>query len=829
MMIEKLKNIFRFCDSSFLGIITFAGLNLSFVVACLIVTSFQMDEGEPYEIDEELAFEQDSITDFGDGHEAGWPKDNTNYRLLILLSQLFCDILIFVYASFPMAGRYDVVGAAYCFLYILCTTSFFMDYTEVHDKHSDCSGHDWCRQWKFYVVVLLNGVSTLMTLFTGTSSFIYFLKQTGGTGKVGQQLYVIPNRTGALHAESDNNQMSKLAAAAGKLFLTFPNEQVVECDLCATVVNLSDMKDHVTNDCPRAQTTCPHCGLEMFRAALPLHEERFCMLRPVECRWCTRSIPLCEMKQHHAVSCEKRMTRCAYCFKPMLAKHIDEHERHCDLSDVTMMESAYERDKQKGMLVSSHHAVRDDAKSPHSPSMSLLFSPHAGKDANKNDGWAKAVIPAKLFGSMRMVSVAYATLGPGIPLQGADDFPDTAIVNGQTFSDGTAVCTYCGTTVSSKKLVKHVIFTCDTVKCIPTQVSWARGLTAERISSMVGRKFSSVSIVVSCKGFVILTLRVSSPDQQFVEKNVCRIPLPFSDHVRVEMYGETPSGGAVKVASVRPSVVSWMVASGSRGASVRVSLPVVLSVPPVNKDEGDVEKDKSLIIGTPKGSGPASTPPTPTQGSLSDGGSGVIPPGTIGQIHVVTGASVDIDAAVIPTDPVLRENVVESMLSEFTNKTVSSSPITAREKCDICGDIVLLKIMESHKEVCRLRSWVCPHCHSMFRRDEETTHIRQCPAIRVKCHMCKQQLAMSDLSHHVSSECPERIQQCQFCMSPLPHNFLMNSHEKNCSQRNALSECYVCGMTLPRGKLNSHHKSHEAEGVLPDDDAVSVDSALLLD
>ena len=106
---------------------------------------------------------------------------------------------------------------------------------------------------------------------------------------------------------------------------------------CSWTGGLGDLDGHLEQDCPCTLIRCTNeCGNVVQRQELPMHREEFCLLRKVQCEYCTLEGTYKTIVSEHYDVCPEVPVACpnACSSKPIPRKELSEHANICPLENL---------------------------------------------------------------------------------------------------------------------------------------------------------------------------------------------------------------------------------------------------------------------------------------------------------------------------------------------------------------------------------------------------------------------------------------------------------------------------------------------------------------
>lgn len=103
---------------------------------------------------------------------------------------------------------------------------------------------------------------------------------------------------------------------------------------CSWTGELGDLNGHLQQDCPCTLIQCTNeCGNILQRQELPTHREQFCLLRKVQCEYCSLEGTYKNIISEHYDVCPEVPVACpnSCSNKPIPRKELSEHENICPL------------------------------------------------------------------------------------------------------------------------------------------------------------------------------------------------------------------------------------------------------------------------------------------------------------------------------------------------------------------------------------------------------------------------------------------------------------------------------------------------------------------
>ncbi|XP_072172049.1 TNF receptor-associated factor 6-like [Diadema setosum] len=131
-----------------------------------------------------------------------------------------------------------------------------------------------------------------------------------------------------------------------------------------------------------------------------------------------------------------------------------------------------------------------------------------------------------------------------------------------------------------------------------------------------------------------------------------------------------------------------------------------------------------------------------------------------------------------------------------------------------CPELVELRNIDNHREVCEFRTEPCPNlCGASMRRKSITNHLESsCPKRLVECEFCQMDIAFDDKQNHIL-QCPERPMSCQFCKFRVLACDLGIHHDTACPEVPVPCQfaSFGCSEQVPKKEMETHLMNHMAK------------------
>ncbi|WP_133060470.1 hypothetical protein [Parendozoicomonas haliclonae] len=104
----------------------------------------------------------------------------------------------------------------------------------------------------------------------------------------------------------------------------------LQCRHCNKCFPAKEINAH-KQKCDERMVSCKACGVDTKQGLLTLHYQT-CIMLPVECTQCLRSVPQKELAKHQHLECLSRSVNCERCFKSVVFSKLEEHKQNCWLT-----------------------------------------------------------------------------------------------------------------------------------------------------------------------------------------------------------------------------------------------------------------------------------------------------------------------------------------------------------------------------------------------------------------------------------------------------------------------------------------------------------------